>query len=285
VKQIKWVTDDPLAVYEAIAGEDRHKRDRRVFSRLRRRIENAYKRYQFWKPNLHRLRALGAQLSAREQAALLRCYKGAHIAPRSKSPRDKLYAEIRKRAAECPYCTIGPTKTLDHYLPKQRYPEFAVLTINLVPSCSSCNSSRDFRTRSGERALIHPYFDTIPDERLLFAEIRVAAGQPDVTFDVINWRRTANPTFAQLYGRHVTLLRLRKRYRRWALSSAYGLDAIASTITVWSRGKSRDEVRRILEEQAGKDELKHGANHFKVVLHRAAAASDEFLDYCLGSRP
>lgn len=63
----------------------------------------------------------------------------------------------------CPLCGSPTTGTLDHYLPKDDYPEFAVMPSNLVPACSLCNSGakgRKFKgAKPGERFL-HPYFDT-----------------------------------------------------------------------------------------------------------------------------
>lgn len=57
----------------------------------------------------------------------------------------------------CPMCGGTSVATLDHVLPKANYPEFSVLSFNLVPSCDGCQ-----RRRSNKGALyefIHPYFD------------------------------------------------------------------------------------------------------------------------------
>jgi 5-methylcytosine-specific restriction endonuclease McrA len=283
VKSVSPVSDDPLTVYDDIVAAKRNKRERRDLEKLRTCVASAYRRYGRWKQELQRLRGLGARLSHRQREVLLGCYEGAHIDRISRNPRDRLYAKIRALCTVCPYCTIAPPKTLDHYLPRNDYPEFSVLPINLVPACSGCNTSRGFRDRTGARALIHPYFDTIPNERLLVATIRIVDGAPDATFSV-DRTQAKDKGFADLYERHVDLLRLHARYRRWALSE-YGLSSILSTTRVWARGMPRDELRHRLEEQAHVDEATLGANHFKVVLHRGAAASDEFLDYCLGRTP
>lgn len=59
----------------------------------------------------------------------------------------------------CPYCgRIGPT-TLDHYLPRDSFPEFSVLIYNLVPSCSVCQSKKNDLYSSSNKRFIHPYFD------------------------------------------------------------------------------------------------------------------------------
>jgi hypothetical protein len=278
MKQLHYLRDRPLGFYDEIVAT-KHQSRRRILEELRPRIANAYRRYDRKKPELDRLRALN--LKPHEAEALLHCYQGARSNKQSRSPRDRIYARIRALAFECPYCTLPPVKTLDHYLPKALFPEFAILVLNLVPSCSACNRPRDYRNTARERALIHPYFDTISNERLLVAKVRILAGLPDVKFSV-NLSRCTDLSFGRLYKRHFALLRLRTRYRRWAMSD-YGISTIVPR--EWVRHFSRDRARVILEEQARAEEAKLGANHFKVALIRGAAASDVFLDYCTRGTP
>ncbi|WP_455179248.1 HNH endonuclease [Azospirillum melinis] len=60
---------------------------------------------------------------------------------KSKGQARKIYDEIYVSAhGNCPYCgEIGDVETLDHYLPKAYFPSFAVLPVNLIPSCNKCN--------------------------------------------------------------------------------------------------------------------------------------------------
>lgn len=61
----------------------------------------------------------------------------------------------------CPYCAgIGTARTLDHYLPKSKFPQFSVHPQNLVPACRDCNtdSGAGFPL-STELQPIHPYLD------------------------------------------------------------------------------------------------------------------------------
>jgi len=61
----------------------------------------------------------------------------------------------------CPFCgDIGQPKTLDHYLPKARYPQFSVLPTNLVPSCRDCNTGKSASIyQTPESQILHPYFE------------------------------------------------------------------------------------------------------------------------------
>lgn len=62
----------------------------------------------------------------------------------------------------CPYCGgIGSVKELDHFLPKSKYPQFSLLTSNLVPSCKICNQDlkKSKLAKNYEDQIIHPYND------------------------------------------------------------------------------------------------------------------------------
>ncbi|ESU27084.1 hypothetical protein FLJC2902T_22620 [Flavobacterium limnosediminis JC2902] len=73
---------------------------------------------------------------------------------------------------KCPFCSQRIVKTLDHYLPKSKYPIFAVTPINLIPCCSDCNKDKlvDYPT-SQEEETLHPYFDDVENEVWLKAKL------------------------------------------------------------------------------------------------------------------
>ncbi|WP_455821541.1 HNH endonuclease [Clostridium butyricum] len=83
----------------------------------------------------------------------------------------------------CPYCNrqyITPVltssgkmrATLDHFLPKNRYPYFSMSLYNLVPACYNCNSSlkgrKDFDIND-----INPYSESIDDYIKFEADMRL----------------------------------------------------------------------------------------------------------------
>ena len=73
----------------------------------------------------------------------------------------------------CPYCNRSFTTTLvrgresristrpelDHYLPKNRYPHFALSILNLVPSCGTCNRLKSNR----DERILYPYAEGMGD--------------------------------------------------------------------------------------------------------------------------
>ncbi len=98
-----------------------------------------------------------------------------------KEYRDKLSPDI------CPMCGGLGKGTLDHYLPKDDYPSFAVLSKNLVPACD-CNSKRN-TTVKGDREperVIHPYYDTFIKHRVFKAKFSGTFESPQISMIIID---------------------------------------------------------------------------------------------------
>lgn len=70
----------------------------------------------------------------------------------------------------CPACgEPGSPNTLDHYLPKGKYPHFCVTPLNLFPMCDACQKWKSEKTCDAEspRFFIHPYYDVFVAEQVL----------------------------------------------------------------------------------------------------------------------
>jgi hypothetical protein len=98
-----------------------------------------------------------------------------HMVPRNKKARF-IYDELLNSApyGKCPFCGIGQVSTLDHYLPKSKFPQYSVLPVNLVPSCKDCNTGKSSSIyTNAEDQTIHPYYDheNLLSDQWLFAEI------------------------------------------------------------------------------------------------------------------
>lgn len=76
----------------------------------------------------------------------------------------------------CPMCGSETHKTVDHFLPRKPWAEFSFLSLNLVPSCGTCNGKRGNRANaphSPHRAL-HPFYD----HRLLKQRLHITKISP-----------------------------------------------------------------------------------------------------------
>lgn len=84
-----------------------------------------------------------------------------HMCKKESEPR-QVYDILRATAKNgiCPLCGINGVATLDHYLPKSRYPMHSVNPKNLIPACENCNKgkgSQIFHTEYDQT--LYPYND------------------------------------------------------------------------------------------------------------------------------
>lgn len=268
MRKLEPITDGALDVYDVIIDV---KDERARLARLRNRIAAAYHRYEEKGHKLHRMRPLSG-IHENDRRALLHCYTG------RTTPRDRVYAKIRKLAYWCPYCTIVQVQTLDHYLSKDEFPEFAVLTKNLVPSCHTCNrpGKRHRDAGSGRRVLVHPYFDDVETTGLWVAKLRFERGTPEAEFVVIR-----GTDFGELSARHAENLDLEERFSAWAMEGGE-LNAIVLTVKSFPPG-NWPGARANLLEQARVEARRGEPNLARIALLEAAAASDELMELCLGA--
>ena len=104
---------------------------------------------------------------------------------RKNGPGRASYDLLRLGASRgiCPLCGQRAVRTLDHYLPKESYPDLAMLPLNLVPACSDCNFAKGgFFPVTADEQLLHPYFDRLPNGVWLRAAVVYQGNTPVLTF-------------------------------------------------------------------------------------------------------
>lgn len=77
----------------------------------------------------------------------------------------------------CPLCGQRKVSTLDHYLPKTKYPTYSITAYNLIAACYECNKIKlatSFKARENET--IHPYYDNFDDA--IWIKARIIEGEP-----------------------------------------------------------------------------------------------------------
>ena len=69
---------------------------------------------------------------------------------------------------KCPICELRDATDLDHYIPRQLFPEFSVHAYNLIPTCHDCNTIKSVTwCESNKRLIFNAYYDT-PTSEMLF---------------------------------------------------------------------------------------------------------------------
>jgi len=190
-------------------------------------------------------------------------------------PGRPIYERIRNSPEHqrCPLCNVGTVKTLDHHLPKSKYPKLAVTPNNLVPSCMWCQGEKktDSPTTAGEQT-IHPYYDDFETEVWLYAEV--------VQITPAAFRFFVKPptawagTIEQRLNFHLVTFNLLFLYSMNAGSELSGIRARLARLLNAGGGQA---VSKYLLEESGtwEDEFK---NSWKAAMYRAAASNYWFCN-------
>lgn len=170
----------------------------------------------------------------------------------------------------CAMCGSHHNGTLDHYLPKEDWPEFSILLANLVPACSLCNSGSKGRTVKGTTAaerFLHPYYDTVA--RLPLWRTDITAPYIAPTFQPTPLRGFAEDLRTQL---------------EFHLQNILGDHFLSTMETQWSRlpGVLRVETgpaptftasQRALRAEYRRTRISAGVNGWRTSLLRGALAN------------
>lgn len=204
---------------------------------------------------------------------LVKVYTG-RMVPKKSTGRT-IYDQIMAVAPHrrCPFCGIGTANTLDHYLPKKKFPVFSVTPNNLVPACEWCQGEKDdyYSTTEGGQ-ILHPYYDNVDSEVWLAAEV--------VEGDPAGFRYFSSPPdqWAEpLKERLAAHLKELKLHDLFSSNAGSRLSEIRGRLASLHQGGGAEEVRAHLSEELASVEADH-RNSWVAAMYRAAIASDWFCD-------
>lgn len=257
-------------VFSGIAKAKSYRYKARLY-KARSNVNARYKEYMIHKADLQILPLSNIDVFCAD--ALVKCYSS-----RTKlldSLRDKLLYPDVDDFDECPLCGIGEPSTLDHYLPKEEFPEFSIFSKNLIPICSPCNSSYKGVKwiDNGKRIFIHAYFDIFPDQTFFALNISVGA-KLSLVFNAIQLPEHID--FSQLFSSHFEKLNLNDRYRRKAASEIARKKRRLEVI--FRKSGSPADVANALLKEALDLRAEYSHNHWKPVLYDALARSADFCN-------
>jgi hypothetical protein len=195
-------------------------------------------------------------------------------------PMTALRGDLLKRicVARCPFCGISESSTLDHYLPKEQYPEYSVFPNNLVPSCGVCNTlKRDLILDEGTkvRMFLHPCYDLIPSREFLTVRTRMEADALILSYRLQRPAGMGQRSFQHLRS-HFRALNLADRYRRMGLEHLGG--QYPALRRAYGLGEDARRVAEKLIEGAQDFEEVLGPNYWLAKLYRALASNMDFCD-------
>ena len=127
---------------------------------------------------------------------------------------------------ECPYCGHPfPPDTLDHFIPKEHWPEYSIYSNNLVPQCKYCapiKGTQYLCTKEGKPIFIHPIFSDLLSKIKFKVTIQLSGGEPSFGCKFASTEKLAQEERAAVL-RHLKRLSVkgrfegycRNRYRFW----------------------------------------------------------------------
>lgn len=177
----------------------------------------------------------------------------------------------------CPYCGVGRVTTLDHFLPKAKFPKLSVLVTNLVPACRDCNmggKGTSIATRADDQP-IHPYYDadTFNSAQWLYCDVNPTSpatinfyAQPPLLWSATAQARTHS---------HLRAFDLRARF---SVEAAEELSTIRQIFIDYYDDASADERAQYLLSIES-SESRRFPNSWKRALYQALGSSQW---YCGG---
>lgn len=196
----------------------------------------------------------------------------------------------------CPMCGSLKTGTVDHYLPKSKFPEYSFYSKNLVPACD-CNTKRGealFGPNLGEFVL-HPFFEPLMSQRIISVDFAFALGGRDPVLSICKLYPSGMPAAAIDF--HVKSIHAKTTMLSWIKAEWGRLLDVPLSVLIWrprhnpvSVGEVRERMEDVLASHDDKlgtpnnwsSALFHGVLNSPGALDRVA---DAINDYIIRSSP
>lgn len=244
-------------------------------------VKDQYLEYftEFWQFGLKDLIQLSL-LSEDEKKGLRNCY----------SVKTKAIDELKEKVFKnnsielkglCPYCNILKPTTIDHFLPKEEFPEFSVLGLNLFPCCTTCNSKKgeywkDF-DRSAKTILgILNFFQTdLSNIVVLKLDVNFQNNIPLFKFKLDSPEEISNSIY-QTINLHFKRLNLLERYEEEVPSE---ISELVAQLRVHCKKKSKTKIKKRIKKDAARMAETYGINYWKTVIRVTIYNDDTLFNY------
>ena len=174
----------------------------------------------------------------------------------------------------CPCCgEDGAPGTLDHYLPKDKFPELAICLANLTPMCDRCQREKsvEYASVAGQRKFIHPYFEVI-DECFFHIDISPPFNAPsNFKLSIVH----GDPSLVRVLISHITGVKFQDRLIKYCEKKhMHLLKVMGKTRKDANPVLAKGMVRLFLMQEEQKSPNAWGAIYYKSVLE-----SPEFIEH------
>ncbi|MFV0594083.1 HNH endonuclease [Shewanella sp.] len=237
---------------------------------VKKKIPYYYHHYEKHKSDVHKIKP--NKLDENEKNTMIDVYES-YTSKAIISFRDKLFEHI----SECPYCGLGETEHLDHYLPKSEFSEYALYTGNLIPCCYKCNSNykKTSYKEDGFRVYFHPYIDSINNFDILRTSVRVNDGIIFINYGIHSDSGLESSTTLVL-KKHFKHLKLGIRYLKYANSYLANMKSVFNN--AYGLNQDTENLKNALASKYADSMAEHGRNHWKTALLRNLKTNTEFCN-------
>ena len=164
-------------------------------------------------------------VSAAEKSELLSLYKSTYKKKVVDKYKLNWVYELRNSDDHpyCPMCGNVGWSAIEHYLPESHYPEFAFFSLNLVPTCSSCNGKRLHHANAPGTTipLLHPYIEgSFLGQSIVTIDISGKKNSTGISFEMPAFKlipaiQTVNPLYSRL-SNHIEKCVSSTQLKRWS---------------------------------------------------------------------
>ena len=195
--------------------------------------------------------------------------------PSDTSAQKPILDNLRERSIQiCPCCgEDGTPNTLDHYLPKDKYPEFSILSKNLFPMCDICQGKKSTKDTDNlnQRIFIHPYYDDFINNQILNLVIEPPYQSPINFFLVVN--DILHIDQQNLVNRHITELGIHQRYSKYFRDQYFRILRVVSDIR-----NNGDDVVVMLNQFARMAKLK-SINSWEHIFYSSVINDEDLIHF------
>lgn len=194
--------------------------------------------------------------------------------PKPGSAQGQVLAQLRNRVLQvCPACgEDGTPNTLDHYLPKESYPELSIAPHNLSPMCDICQLEKSDQTLDGNnrRIFLHPYFDKFLNAQAVMLRIMPPYNAPTAQIEPHPALEVAERALVQ---RHLDGLSIPNRYNH------FFKDQYLRLLRLTQRMRDANQnVRESLQKFKAMAALK-SVNSWPHLFYEAVVSTEDLLQF------
>lgn len=195
----------------------------------------------------------------------------------------KFHDELMLISDRCLYCNIGIPESLDHYLPKSKFPLLSINPANLIPCCYSCNVKLNSLSNHGEALIIHPYFnevDLVYNQQWIFAKL-----PKDQKFFTDDNSRVISLVFYTNFDNmeidSITKLKLAFQFKN-LIHYRYMIEAVEVLTSEVNRLKdysgTENTLKKVNKNQLLRKSKRYPVNSYNNVVYKALSDSELFLE-------